>query len=589
MSPSLTDPTSWLPDLLKSKSSVLWPTGDIADTSKALAAAAAPWTKAVADLTSWQLKTLRQIAAPWTAVLPGAGAAGEPVKDRRFAGEAWMKDPRFEAVARTYSTQTEMMQKALDSAPLDERSKAQWGFALRQVADALSPANTLATNPEALQLAMETGGASLVEGLRLFTKDLAQGRISMTDDTAFEVGRNVGTTPGSVIYQNELIQLIQYTPTTAKVHKRPLVIVPPCINKYYILDLQPANSFVAYAVAQGHTVFLVSWRNAGPGQAKLTWDDYIEQGVLRAIDVARAIAKSDKVNTLGFCIGGTLLASALAVLAARDEHPAASMTLLTTMLDFSDTGEIGLLVGEQGVAAREAAIGKGGLLKGSELAQVFAALRANDLIWPYVVQGYLKGQAPPAFDLLYWNSDDTNLPGPMFCWYVRNTYLENKLREPGGTEMCGERVDLGTINVPAFIYASKEDHIVPWKTAYGSTQILPDDTTFVLGASGHIAGVINPPAKNKRNYWTHSAGAAQNDAARDDAARDDAGGKARLDADPDRWLDAAESIPGSWWPAWIDWLTPHSGPQITARKKPGNAEFTPIEEAPGSYVKAKAS
>jgi polyhydroxyalkanoate synthase len=579
MSPSLPDPTSWLPDLVKSKTSVLWPAGDIADTSKALAAAAAPWTKAVADLTSWQLKTLRQMAAPWTAVLPGAAGAAEPMKDRRFAGDVWSKDPRFEAVARTYVAQTEMMQKALDAAPLDDRSKAQWGFALRQVADALSPANTLATNPEALQLAMETGGASLVEGLRLFTKDLAQGRIAMTDDTAFEVGRNIVTTPGAVIYQNELMQLIQYTPTTAKVHKRPLVIVPPCINKYYILDLQPANSFVAHAVAQGHTVFLVSWRNAGPGQAELTWDDYIEQGVLRAIDVARTIAKADKVNTLGFCIGGTLLASALAVLAARDEHPAASMTLLTAMLDFSDTGEIGLLVSEQGVAAREAAIGKGGLLKGSELAQVFAALRANDLIWPYVVQGYLKGQAPPAFDLLYWNSDDTNLPGPMFCWYIRNTYLENKLREPGATDMCGERVDLGTITTPTFIYASKEDHIVPWKTAYGSTQLLPEATTFVLGASGHIAGVINPPAKNKRNYWTHDAG----------AAKDDAGGKARLDADPDRWFETAESVPGSWWPAWIDWLVPHSGPQIAARKKLGNAEFTPIEEAPGSYVKEKAS
>jgi polyhydroxyalkanoate synthase len=579
MSQTLPDPTSWLPDLLKSKRSVLWPAGDIADTAKALAAAAAPWTKAVADFTAWQLKTVQQLAAPWSAALPGANVAAEPTTDKRFAGEAWSKDPRYAAVAKIYSAQTEMMRKALDAAPIDEHSKAQWGFALRQVADALSPANTLVTNPEALQLAMETGGASLVEGLRLFTKDLAQGRIAMTDDTAFEVGRNIGTTPGSVIYQNELMQLIQYTPTTAKVHKRPLVIVPPCINKYYILDLQPANSFVAHAIAQGHTVFLVSWRSAGPDQAELTWDDYLEQGVMRAMDVARAIAKADKVNTLGFCIGGTLLASALAVLAARDEHPAASMTLLTTMLDFGDTGEIGLLVSDKGVAAREAAIGKGGLLKGSELAQVFASLRANDLIWPYVVQGYLKGQAPPAFDLLYWNSDDTNLPGPMFCWYIRNTYLENKLREPRATEMCGEPVDLGTITVPTFIYASKEDHIVPWKTAYASTQLLSGDATFVLGASGHIAGVINPPAKNKRNYWTLGA----------DTSGDDDGGQARLDADPDRWFEEAESVPGSWWPNWTAWLAPHSGAKIAARKKLGNAEFTPIEEAPGSYVKEKAS
>jgi polyhydroxyalkanoate synthase len=250
------------------------------------------------------------------------------------------------------------------------------------------------------------------------------------------------------------------------------------------------------------------------------------------------------------------------------------MTLLTTLLDFTDTGDIGLLVSDQGVAAREAAIGQGGVLKGSELAQVFASLRANDLIWPYVVNGYLEGKAPPAFDLLYWNSDDTNLPGPMFCWYLRNTYLANKLREPGGTVQCGEPVDLGAIEAPAFVYASKEDHIVPWKTAYASTQLLRGDTSFVLGASGHIAGVINPPAKNKRNYWT--------------VAPDAAGDQARLDADPDSWFDGAESVPGSWWPAWIDWLAPHSGTRVVARKKLGNAEFPPIEEAPGSYVKEKA-
>ena len=341
MTQSLPDPTKWLTDLMKAEPMALWPAGDIAETSKAVAAAAAPWTKATAELGALQMSTFQQLMAPWLAVLPGGAAGAEPIKDRRFAGEAWTKDPRFEAVARTYLAQTEAMFKALDAAPIDERSKAQWGFALRQITDAVSPANNLATNPEALQLAMETGGASLVEGMKLFTEDVAQGRVQMTDSTAFEVGRNVCTTPGSVVFQNELIQLIQYTPTTAKVYKRPLVIVPPCINKYYILDLQPANSFVAHAVAEGHTVFLVSWRNVGPEQGELTWDDYLEQGVLQAIDVALAISRADKANTLGFCIGGTLLASALAVRAARDEHPAASMTLLTSMLDFSDTGEIG--------------------------------------------------------------------------------------------------------------------------------------------------------------------------------------------------------------------------------------------------------
>jgi polyhydroxyalkanoate synthase subunit PhaC len=566
MTQSLPDPTKWFTDLLKSEHMPLWPAGDVAETSKAVAAAAVPWTKAAAELGALQMTMFQQLTAPWLAMLPGAVAGSDPIKDRRFAGEAWTKDPRFEAVARTYLAQTEAMFKALEAAPIDERSKAQWGFALRQMTDALSPANNLATNPEALQLAMETGGASLVEGMKLFAEDLAHGRVQMTDSTAFEVGRNVCTTPGSVIFQNDLIQLIQYTPTTAKVYKRPLVIVPPCINKYYILDLQPANSFVAHAVAEGHTVFLVSWRNVGSDQGELTWDDYLEQGVLRAIDVALAISKADKVNALGFCIGGTLLASALAVRAARDEHPAASMTLLTSMLDYSDTGEIGVLVTDELMAAKESAIGSGGVQKGSELAQVFASLRANDLIWPYVVKGYLQGKAPPAFDLLYWNSDDTNLPGPMFCWYVRNTYLENKLREPGGTTQSGELVDLRSIQAPAFLYASKEDHIVPWKTAYTSTNFLTGDVTFVLGASGHIAGVINPPAKNKRNYWI-------NEAASDD---------------PDAWFDAAESIPGSWWPAWYGWLAPHAGPMVNARKRPGNGEFPPIEEAPGAYVKQKA-
>ena len=565
MTSPLPDPTSWLTDLIKTQQPmVLWPVGDVANTSAALSAAAAPWTQAVAQMTQWQMDTMKAFWAPF---LSGA-EKGDGIKDRRFSDEAWTKDPRYELVAKTYLAQTDLAQKALAAAPIDERSKAQWSFALRQVADALSPANTLLTNPEALQLAMETGGASLAEGMKLFTEDLAKGRISMTDEQAFEVGVNVCTTPGSVVLQNELIQLIQYTPTTENVFKRPLLIVPPCINKYYILDLQPANSFVGHAVEQGHTVFLVSWRNAGPSQEKVTWDDYLEQGVLTALDAAKKITKADKVNALGFCIGGTLITSALAVLAARGESPVASLTLLTTLLDFADTGEIGLLVTKEGVAAREAAIGNGGLLKGSELAQVFAALRANDLIWPYVVKGYLKGQAPPAFDLLYWNSDDTNLPGPMFCYYIRNTYLENKLREPGALTMLGEKVDLGALDIPVFVYASKEDHIVPWTSAYESTQLLRN-ATFVLGASGHIAGVINPPAKMKRNFWVAP----------------DGGG---APADPNAWFEAAEKVPGSWWPTWYEWLAPHGGSEVKARAKLGSAQFAPLEEAPGSYVKQKA-
>jgi len=471
----------------------------------------------------------------------------------------------FEQLTRGHQQFAALMRGAVDAAPLDERSKAQWGFALRQVVDAMSPKNGLATNPEVLQRALESGGASLVEGARLFLGDLAKGRISMSDDQAFEVGRNLATTPGSVVFENELMQLIQYAPSTAQVHKRPLVIVPPCINKFYILDLQPENSLVAHAVASGHTVFLLSWRNVGKAQAHLTWDDYVEHGVLQALSVARRIRRADQVDTLGFCVGGTLLASALAVAAARDEQPASSVTLLTTMLDFADTGELGLMVDEASVAAREASIGRGGLLHGRELAQVFAALRANDLIWPYVVNGYLKGQAPRAFDLLFWNGDDTNLPGPMYCWYLRNTYLENRLREPGGTVQCGVPVDLSRIAVPAFVYASREDHIVPWQSAYASTHLLGGETRFVLGASGHIAGVINPPAKRKRNYWT-----------------------AELAADASAWLEAAQSVDGSWWPAWTDWLGTHAGAMVAAPRRAGNAEFTAIEPAPGRYVQGRA-
>jgi polyhydroxyalkanoate synthase len=460
---------------------------------------------------------------------------------------------------------SELLRATLAAAPLDERTKAQWGFVLRQAIDALSPANALLTNPEVLQTALESGGASLAQGMRLFVEDFAKGRISMTDDTAFEVGRNVATTPGSVVFENELMQLIQYAPSTARVHKRPLLIVPPCINKFYILDLQPDNSFVAYAVAQGHPVFLVSWRNIGPEQERLSWDDYLEQGVMQAIDVALAISGADRVNTLGFCVGGTLLASTLAVMTAKREDKVASMTLLATMLDFADTGELGLLLTEQSVAARELAIGQGGVQRGRELAQVFAALRANDLIWPYVVSGYLKGKPPPAFDLLFWNADDSNLPGPMFCWYLRNTYLENKLREPGATVQCGVPVNLGAIKIPAFLYASREDHIVPWQTVYASTRLLGGDVTFVLGGSGHIAGVINPPAKQKRNHWV---------------------GDVRSDVGD--WLTHARDAPGSWWPEWIAWLKPHAGAMVAAPKAPGNRRFAAIEAAPGRYVKAKA-
>jgi polyhydroxyalkanoate synthase len=513
---------------------------------------------------------MSQVTGFWSGLLgagvPGAAAAPAKADDRRFAAEAWNADPWSDAIKRTYLAYSGFLQNAADAAPVDEKTKDQLRFGVRSFVDAMSPANFFATNPEAQQLARETNGKSVIEGMQLFFRDLAKGRISTTDEAAFEVGRNIAVSDGAVIFENELIQLIQYRPLTAEVAERPLLIVPPCINKFYILDLQPENSFVRYAVEHGNTVFLVSWRQITPALGHLTWDDYLQQGVMKALDVALEVSDADKANVLGFCVGGTLATCALAVMAARGESKAASLTLLTTMLDYADAGEIGSLVSEQSVAAKEMAIGRGGVLQGKELAFTFSSLRANDLMWQYVTNSYLKGKAPPAFDLLHWNADGTNLPGPMFCWYVRNTYLENKLRDPGGTTQCGVPADLSLVHVPAFLYASREDHIVPWKTAFASADILAGDTTFVLGASGHIAGVINPPAKNKRNYWA-------------DGARD---------GDADRWFETAQSTPGSWWPRWAAWLAQHAGPARPAPKALGNRKYRRIEPAPGRYVKEQA-
>ena len=514
-----------------------------------------------------QRNMIGQMTAFWSGVFAAAQNDRTAAEDdKRFAHEAWRSDPRFDLIRRTYLAYSSFLLDSVDSARVDDKLKGQWRFAMRQFVDAMSPANFFATNPEAIRLAIESGGRSLSEGMGMFFQDMAKGRISITDETAFEVGKNIAITEGAVVFENELIQVIQYSPSTPEVYARPFVIVPPCINKYYILDLQPQNSFVRYAVEQGHTVFLVSWRSITPELGHLTWDDYLAKGVMRAIDVAREVTGEDKVNALGFCIGGTLLASSLAVMKAKGEDKVASLTLLTAMLDFFDTGEIGLLLTDHSMAARELAIGNGGLMQGKELAFVFSALRANDLIWSYVVNNYLKGQAPSAFDLLYWNADGSNLPGPMFCWYVRNTYLENNLRVPGKTVQCGVPVDLTKIDCPTYVYASQEDHIVPWRTAYASTKLLSGDTTFVLGASGHIAGVVNPASKNKRNHWINGP----------------------LGGEPEQWLSAAEKVAGSWWSNWSAWLAAYGGARIAARRELGSAAYPRIEPAPGRYVREAA-
>jgi polyhydroxyalkanoate synthase subunit PhaC len=502
----------------------------------------------------------------WTALASGKREtlAVPAPGDRRFAAKEWRDNPYYDYLKQSYLLAARYLDELVEAAELEPQAKARARFAARQWIDAMCPANFPATNPEALRQALDTKGESMARGLANLLGDVQKQRISQTKESAFEVGRNLAVTPGDVVYENELIQLIQYKATTAQVAKRPLVMVPPCINKFYILDLQPENSFVAHAVAAGNTVFMVSWRNVEAEQGRYTWDDYLEMGVFQPLRVAAEISKSEQVNALGFCVGGTLLGAALAVLSAKKDDRVASATFLAAMLDFSETGQIGLFVDEPSVATREATIGAGGILSGRDLAFVFSSLRANDLIWPYVVNNYLLGGEPAAFDLLYWNSDSTNLPGPMYCYYLRNTYLENRLREPGALVNCGVRVDLGKVTLPIFVLATREDHIVPWRSAYRTVHLLSSkEKTFVLGASGHIAGVVNPAAKNRRSHWVSKA----------------------YPAEPEQWLAQATEVQGSWWTRWSEWLRQHSGGTRKASAKTGNAKYKPIEPAPGRYVK----
>ena len=499
------------------------------------------------------------------------------ISDKRFAAPAWMHNPRASLAAATYLLNSRALQGMADAVQTDSKTKARINFAVEQMTAASAPSNFLAFNAEALQRAVDTKGESIAKGMQNLLHDMQQGHISMTDESLFTVGENVATTEGAVVFENDFFQLIEYKPLTAKVYERPFLLVPPCINKFYILDLQPENSLIRYAVAQGHHTFVLSWRNPDQSMVAKTWDDYIEQAAIKAISTVQDITGAKTINALGFCVGGTILSTALAVLAARDEKPVASMTLLTTLLDFSDTGILDIFIDEAAVQKREKELSTAGspaLLKGQELASTFSMLRPNDLVWNYVVGNYLKGETPPAFDLLYWNSDSTNLPGPMYTWYLRNTYHENNLIKPGKAVVCGEKVDLSKLDMPVYIYGSREDHIVPIDGAYASTQVLPGKKRFVMGASGHIAGVINAPVKNKRNYWT-------NEKVKD-----------KLPATQSSWLDSSTEHPGSWWTDWSAWLAGHGGKQIAAPKAYGSStgkiKYKVIEPAPGRYVKAKA-
>ena len=519
-----------------------------------------------AKLLEIQQSYLQQAGDLWNSGISAESAQLKPVADRRFAGEAWNSNPVSHFCAASYMINAQALMGLAEAVEGDEKTRARVRFAVEQWLAASAPSNFLALNAEAQKKALDTQGQSIAQGLQNLMHDMRQGHVSMTDESVFEVGKNVATTEGAVVFENEFFQLLEYKPLTAKVHAKPFLLVPPCINKFYILDLQPDNSLIRYAVAQGHRTFVVSWRNPDESMQDKTWDDYIEHAAIQAIAATQEITGAKSINALGFCVGGTILSTALAVLAARGEKPVASLTLLTSLLDFSDTGILDIFIDETAVKFREMQMGSGGLLKGQDLASTFSFLRPNDLVWNYVVGNYLKGETPPPFDLLYWNSDSTNLPGPFYAWYLRNTYFENSLVKRGKLTVCGEKIDLSKLDMPAYIYGSREDHIVPIGGAYASTQVLKGPKRFVMGASGHIAGVINPPAKKKRSHWIGD----------------------KLPVSHQAWLADATEHAGSWWPDWAAWLKRHAGPQIAAPKSYGSRKYKALEPAPGRYVKAKA-
>ncbi|WP_142848311.1 alpha/beta hydrolase [Telmatospirillum sp. J64-1] len=489
--------------------------------------------------------------------------------DRRFKDEMWQENEVFDFIKQSYLLTSRWMQKVVqDVEGLDEHTAQKVDFYTRQFVDAMAPSNFVMTNPEVLRTTIETGGENLLKGLDNLLADLERGHgrlnIRMTDLEAFKVGENIAVTPGKVVFQTDLMQLIQYDPTTETAYKRPLMIVPPWINKFYILDLRPKNSFIRWAVEQGHTVFVLSWVNPDETQAQKTFSDYMLEGPLAALDAIEKATGERQVNAIGYCLGGTLLASTLAYMAAKGDDRIVSATFFTTMLDFEEAGELSVFIDEEQLTSLEQRMNSQGYLDGSEMATSFNMLRANDLIWSFVVNNYLLGKDPFPFDLLYWNSDSTRMPAAMHSFYLRNMYQQNKLREPGGITLDGVPIDLGTVKVPAYMLSTNEDHIAPWKSTFAGTSLFSGPVKFVLSASGHIAGVVNPPAANKYCYWTNN----------------------RKVKDPDTWLKNAKQNPGSWWVDWQSWIEKHAGPQVPARK-PGDGKLKPIEDAPGSFVKVR--
>ncbi len=504
-----------------------------------------------------------------TGELPEAAAAA--CEDRRFQGEPWRANLAFDVLRQSYHAAAHQIREATQdiTAGLGPQERDRVRFYTERTVEALAPTNHAATNPEVLQETLRTGGENLLRGSRHALEDLARGhgqlRISQTRIDDFELGRDIAATPGKVVYQNALMQLIQYSPTTETVARHPLLIVPPWINKYYILDLVPRKSFIQWAVNQGLTVFLISWVNPDASYAEVTFEDYMQRGPLAALDAIEQATGEREINTIGYCIGGTLLACTLAWLRARDDERVQSATFFTSLLDFSDVGPLSVFIDAEQIEYMEAEMSQRGYLDGSHLANAFNLLQARDLIWGGVVNNYLMGREPSAFDLLYWNADSTRMPYRMQSFYLRNMYLHNRLREPGGITLAGEAIDLASIDIPAFFLATQRDHIAPWTGCYRSARLPGGDKRFVLGGSGHIAGVINPEGSPKYGYWT-------NDEQPDE---------------PEQWLAGATAHEGSWWPAWRDWLAPLRGDEVNTRQ-PGDGALDVIEDAPGTFVRTRA-
>ena len=495
---------------------------------------------------------------------------------RRFSHPGWEENPFYKYLKGSYDLNSEMLERAADSVELEAQERQALDFLLKQLKSSMSPANFPMTNPEVVEATIETKGENLRKGLENYIGDLRSGAITLSDPEAFVIGENLATTAGKVVAQNHLFQLIEYTPATAKVHAKPLLIVPPCINKYYILDLSERDSYVKHLVDQGFRVFLISWVNAGVEQQMLDWDDYVAGGVIEAIESVCAITRQDSINTLGYCIGGTLLSCAQALLKSNGDKRLETMSLMTAFVDFCDTGDIGLFVDEKFVSEMEDRFKDGGLLPGADLKRTFAYLRPDELVWPYVVSNYMLGKTPQPFNILHWNSDSTNLPGRMYAWYLRNTYLENRLVD--GVEVCGQLVKVDDLGVPGMVISSERDHIVPWEAAYASAKALGSrQATFVLANSGHVAGVVNPPSKEKGyHYMAKAAKGAK-------ASR----GPSALPADPQAWLGKAQKLDGSWWPSFCAYLAARSGPKVAAPTKHGDLRHRPLQNAPGSYVTAQ--